>query len=52
MLLPGDGENANVEIGSYDDMPPNAKDAYDKYEQTGWKGNVPGQAKGTHAGGT
>ena len=37
--------------GTPDSLPPNAKSAYDKYEAHGWKGNVPGQAPGTNAGG-
>ena len=43
--------NSTVAEGSYDDLPQNAKDAYDKYEQAGWKGNVSGQTPGTGAGG-
>ena len=36
---------------SYDDMLPSEKAAYDGYSKNGWKGNYPGQAKGTRAGG-
>ena len=40
------------EIGyiKYDDMLSSEKAAYDGYSKNGWKGNYPGQAKGTKAG--
>lgn len=31
-------------------LPNNAQDAYAKYEEHGWQGNVPGQTEGTRAG--
>ena len=40
----------DVKDGEYDDLPDNAKEAYDKYDKSGWKGAVQGQTKGTKAG--
>ena len=34
-----------------DSLPENAKKVLQKYEGTGWKGNIPGQTHGTSAGG-
>lgn len=33
------------------ELPQNVQDAFQKYDKSGWKGNVPGQTKGTSAGG-
>ena len=35
---------------NYNDLPPDAQDAYNKYNQNGWQGNVSGQTPGTKAG--
>ena len=40
----------NVKIGSFDDLPNNAKNAYNGYETNGWKGTYSGQTPGTAAG--
>jgi filamentous hemagglutinin len=37
---------------SINSLPPNAQNMYAKYSEHGWKGNLPGQAPGTKAGGT
>lgn len=42
---------SRVLSGSFDDLPQNAKDAYNKYDKAGWKGNVSGQTPGTDTGG-
>lgn len=42
---------SRVSSGSFDDFPQNAKDAYNKYDKAGWKGNVSGQTPGTGDGG-
>lgn len=42
---------SRVSSGSFDNLPQNAKDAYNKYDKAGWKGNVSGQTPGTGAGG-
>ena len=34
-----------------DELPQNVQDAFNKYDKTGWKGNVSGQSAGTKAGG-
>ena len=33
-----------------DDLPQNVKDAFKKYDDAGWQGNVSGQTQGTNAG--
>ena len=43
---------AKIKPGNVDDLPPNAKEAYNGYEGNGWKGNYNGQYPGTRAGGT
>ncbi|WP_135555998.1 polymorphic toxin-type HINT domain-containing protein [Paenibacillus cymbidii] len=40
-----------ITSGSYDGLAQNAKNAYDKYNKSGWKGPVSGQSAGTKAGG-
>ena len=48
---PDEGAESNVKPGNYNDLPENAKNAYDGYEKNGWNGNYNGQAPGTAAGG-
>ena len=45
------GGQHKIETAPLETLPENAQDAFKKYEQYGWKGNVPGQTKGTCAGG-
>lgn len=42
----------NIASKSINDLPSNVQNSYNKYSQSGWKGNVAGQSKGTKAGGT
>ena len=53
-----EGEEESGESGSspgivkmnLEDLPQNVQDAFKKYDDAGWQGNVPGQTKGTKAG--
>ena len=42
----------SVKTGSFDDLPANARNTYQGYEDTGWKGNFSGQTPGTKSGKT
>ena len=47
----GNAGTPKIPTVSISDLPANAQRAYYGYESVGWKGNYPGQAKGTRAGG-
>ena len=44
------GSNLNITKMDLDDLPKNVQDAFKKYDDAGWKGNVSGQTPGTNAG--
>ncbi len=45
-----EGNNSAIEQCTLDDLPDNALEMYEKYDQHGWQGNVSGQTPGTAAG--
>ena len=47
-----EARKGNFKIGSFEELPSNAKNTYGSYEKNGWKGNFNGQTPGTAAGGT
>lgn len=50
MKLPENSDEGIITIGRYDDLKPNVKNSFDKYNASGWKGNFSGQTQRTAAG--
>jgi hypothetical protein len=51
MIMPEEiASRQNIKIGNINDLPSNAKYAYEKYDESGWRGNFSGQTPGTAAG--
>ena len=46
------GNQPKIPSAPLEELPENVQDAFAKYEQNDWKGNVPGQTAGTKAGKT
>ena len=49
-LFGGGGGKPTTQWKNIDDLPSNAQEAFEKYDQAGWEGNVSGQTAGTRAG--
>lgn len=47
-----EGTGNSLTSKSVGDLPSNVQNSFNQYDNKGWKGNVPGQTKGTKAGGT
>jgi guanyl-specific ribonuclease Sa len=45
-----EGAAKTIKVGELDSLPSNAKNMYNKYDSSGWKGSVSGQTPGTAAG--
>ena len=44
------GTVSTIKVGEIDSLPQNAKNMFNKYDSSGWKGSVSGQTSGTAAG--